>query len=136
MTRAPSLPGALRGTMHYSITTPPASGAAERPIQIDDALIADARRALLLAVEGLPSTATLSQGASEAFFAAPMAALCDATRPRGVPVEKLIIALKLAWPNLAELRIRFGDGAPEALSGAVSACIAAYFQADDRRCAD
>ena len=122
--------------MYYSFTTPPAARAAEYPIQIDDALIADARRALELSLQSLPAAVSLSPQVSEAIFAAPMMALCAAARPRGVPIEKLIIAIKLAWLNLAELRLHFGDGAAEALSGAVSACITAYFLGDEGRRAD
>jgi hypothetical protein len=122
--------------MQYSFVTPPASRAADRPIQIDDALIAEAQLALQAAVRGLPPAATVSLRTTETLFAAPMAALCAVTRPGTVPIEKLIIAIKLAWANLPDVRFRFGDAGPDALSGAVSACIAAYFQDRDGRPAD
>lgn len=97
--------------MHYTITTPPASRAAERPNPIDDALIAEARGTLSAAVESLPLTTSLTRRTSQELFRAPMAALCGATRPRGVPIEKLIVAIKLAWGSLAGVRVRFGDTA-------------------------
>ena len=113
--------------MYYTFTTPPASRAADRPPQIDEALVADARRALHAVVTNLPPAASLTRTASQALFALPMAALHAETRERGVPIEKLIVAIKLAWGSLPESRLRLGDGASEALAGAVTACIEAYF---------
>lgn len=122
--------------MHYTITTPPASRPAERPTPVDDALIAEARAALSGAVESFPFAASLNRRTSQALFGGPMAALCGAVRPRGVPIEKLIVAVKLAWGSLAEVRLRLGDSAPDALAGAVSACIEAYFADVERRRAE
>jgi hypothetical protein len=113
--------------MHYTFTTPPASRAAERPTPIDDALVADARRRLSDAVATLPPTTLLNRRRMQALFAAPMLAFCAAHAPKGVPIEKLIIAIKLAWASMAEARLSFGDAAPDALSSAVTACIEAYF---------
>jgi hypothetical protein len=113
--------------MYYTITTPPASRAADRPAQIDEALVAEARRALHVVVGNLPPAASLTRSASHALFALPMARLHAETRGRGVPIEKLIVAIKLAWGSLPEPRLRLGDGASEALAGAVTACIEAYF---------
>jgi hypothetical protein len=122
--------------MYYTITTPPASRAADRPPQIDEALVAEARSTLRAVFANIPPAATLSRSASQALFALPMAALHAETRGRGVPIEKLIIAIKLAWGSLPESRIRLGDGASEALAGAVTACIEAYFAPEQRRRAD
>jgi hypothetical protein len=113
--------------MHYTFTTPPASRAADRPTPIDDALVAEARRLLAVTVASLPPAVTVNRRGMETLFAIPMTALCDTSRPRGVPVEKLIVAIKLAWASMAESRLRLGDSAGEALSGAVTACIKAYF---------
>ena len=124
--------------MYYTFITPPASRAADRPPQIDEALVADARRALQVVVANLPPAASLTRSASQALFARPMAALHADTRDRGVPIEKLIVAIKLAWSSLPESRLRLGDGASEALAGAVTACIEAYFApvAEEPRRAD
>jgi hypothetical protein len=113
--------------MYYTITTPPASRAADRPPQIDEALVAEARRALHAVVVDLPPAASLTRGASQSLFAIPMARLHAETLARGVPIEKLIVAIKLAWSSLPESRLRLGDGASEVLAGAVTACIEAYF---------
>lgn len=122
--------------MYYTITTPPASRAADRPPQIDVALVTEARGMLLTVFASIPPAANLSRSASQTLFAIPMANLHAATRSRGVPIEKLIIAIKLAWGSLPESRLRLGDGAGEALAGAVSACIEAYFAPEERRRAD
>ena len=114
--------------MHYTFTTPPASRAAERPTPIDDALVADARRLLVAALANRPPATVLDRRGVQALFATPMMTLCASTAPSGVPVEKLIVAIKLAWASMTEARLSLGDAAVEALSGAVSACIEAYFQ--------
>ena len=119
--------------MYYAITTPPASRAADRPPQIDETLVADARRTLQSVFASLPPAASLTRESSQALFALPMATLHATTRPRGVPIEKLIVAIKLAWSALPESRLRLGDGATEALAGAVTACIEAYFAPEARR---
>jgi hypothetical protein len=113
--------------MHYTFTTPPASRAAERPTPIDDALVADARRLLSAAVASLPPATLLNRRGMQALFAAPLSVFCAAHASRGVPIEKLIIAIKLAWASMSEARLSFGDAAPDALSSAVTACIEAYF---------
>jgi hypothetical protein len=119
--------------MHYTLTTPPASRAAERPTPIDDALVADTRRLLTGAVATFPPAAVLNRRGMQALFAAPMMTLCATNAPKGVPIEKLIVAIKLAWASMTEARLSFGDAAPDALSGAVSACIEAYFVAAAER---
>jgi hypothetical protein len=113
--------------MHYTFTTPPASRAADRPTPIDDALVADARRLLSGAVASLPPATILTRRGMQALFAAPMMTLCTANASTNVPIEKLIVAVKLAWASMAEARLSLGDAAPEALSSAVTACIEAYF---------
>ena len=122
--------------MYYTFTTPPASRAADRPPQIDEALVAEARAMLLAVFANIAPEANLSRSASQSLFAAPMANLRADTRSREVAVEKLIIAIKLAWVSLPESRLRLGDGAGEALAGAVSACIEAYFDSGARGRAD
>jgi hypothetical protein len=112
--------------MHYTYTTPPSFRAADRPTPIDDALVADARRLMMDAVESLPPASHRNRDALQALFAPSMTTLCAAA-PSNVPVEKLIVAVKLAWASMAEARLNFGDAAGDALSGAVSACIEAYF---------
>ena len=65
-----------------------------------------------------------------------MATFCAVTPPERVPVEKLIVAIKLAWASSAEVRLGFGEAAPDALSAAVTACIRAYFHTSPRIKAD
>ena len=122
--------------MQYSITTPPAFGAASRPNPIDDALIAEARRFLSAAVEALPRVSYLDHREARALFSGPMAALCVAAHQRGASIEHLIIAMKLAWGPLTEERQRFGESANDVLSAAVSVCIESYFVASERTRAD
>jgi hypothetical protein len=87
-------------------------------------------------VTSLPPAASLTREASQALFALPMTALHADTRSRDVPIEKMIIAIKLAWSSIPESRLRLGDGASEVLAGAVTACIEAYFAPQERRRAD
>ena len=115
--------------MYYTFTTPPASRAADRPTPIDDALVEEARGILFAAVQTIPHAANITRRASQTLFADPMTALCDSVRPRDVSIEKLIIAIKLAWASMKEVRLRLGESAPDALAGAVSACIESYFAA-------
>jgi hypothetical protein len=122
--------------MHYTLTTPPASRAADRPTPIDDALVIDARRLLTSALASRPPAAQLNRSALQALFIPPMMSLCALGVPSGVPVEKLIVAIKLAWASMPETRLQLGDGASDALSAAVTACIEVYFLAGERGRAD
>ena len=122
--------------MHYSITTPPRSRPAERPAPIDDALIAETRAALSAALTSVPFTGSLSRRESEALFRVHLSGVCQSCRTQQIPIEKLLVAVKLAWTTLAVDRLRLGDTAPDVLAGAVSACIASYFQDEERRRAD
>lgn len=122
--------------MHYTFTTPPASRAADRPTPIDDALVTTARRLLTGAVASLAPDAHLDRLGVQALFAPSMAILCAVTVPDRIPVEKLIVAIKLAWASTAEVRLGFGEAGPDALSGAVTACIEAYFHSPARTRAD
>jgi hypothetical protein len=54
------------------------------------------------------------------------------SRRKGVPIEKLIVAIKLAWASVPEIRLRLGETAPDTLTSMVTACIEAYF-ADEQR---
>lgn len=121
--------------MQHTFNTPPASRAADRPPQIDDALVVAGRRMLLDAL-----SATADRGISgrpgRAAFAGPMALFCDEPRRRGVPVEKLIVAMKLAWASLPELRMEFGDAAADVMATAVTACIQSYFDSPEITRAD
>ena len=121
--------------MQYTFITPPASRAADRPPLIDDALIVAGRRMLLDAL-GSAADREMSRRPGRAAFAAPMARFCDEPRRRGVPVEKLIVALKLAWSSLPELRMELGDAAPDVMAAGVTACIQAYFDSAELTRAD
>ena len=121
--------------MQYTFITPPASRAADRPPQIDDALIVAGRRMLLDAL-GSAADSGMPRRPGRPAFAAPMARFCDEPRRRGVPVEKLIVAMKLAWASLPELRLEFGDAGPEVMAAAVTGCIQAYFDSTEAARAD
>ncbi len=120
--------------MHYTFTMPPASRAADRPTPIDDALVAEVRAMLVGAVRTLAFAPSVK--ASQRHFSGPMAALCESVRSRGVPIEKLIVAIKLAWASIPDVRLRYGESATDALTGAVSACIEAYFSGERPHRAD
>jgi hypothetical protein len=122
--------------MHYTLTTPPASRAADRPTPIDDALVTEARRLLAGTVAGLPPGAALNRRGMQGLFAPSMAAFCASSSPRAIPIEKLIVAIKLAWASMGETRLRLGEAASDALSAAVTACIEAYFRSAERKQAD
>ena len=119
--------------MQYTYVTPPASRAADRPPQIDDALIVAGRRVLLDSVGDAVRGGGQVRHVSRTPFAVPMDAFCHDARQAGVPVEKLIIALKLAWSSLPELRLAFGESAPDIIGAAVTACIDAYFASTETR---
>ena len=120
--------------MQYTFITPPAWRAADRPSQIDDALVVAGRRMLLETLGAAGGGMSWRPG--RAAFAGPMAVFCAEPRRHGVPVEKLIVALKLAWASLPELRMEFGDAAPDVMAAAVTACIQAYFDSAENARAD
>jgi hypothetical protein len=122
--------------MYQTFTPPSTARVADRPSQIDEGLVAEVRQALYATVQAMPFAASLTRQASQSLFAARMTTLSAGARARGVPVEKLIIAIKLAWAKLPGSRTQLGEGAPEVLAGAVSACIEAYFAAEERTRAD
>ena len=122
--------------MHYTFVTPPASRAADRPTPVDDILVADTRRALADAIASVPFAASLSRSACQALLVNTIATLTMERRREKVPVEKLIVAIKLAWGSLPGVRLRVGDAAPEALTAMVTACIETYFPNEARGRAD
>ncbi|MEO7712650.1 MAG: hypothetical protein ABIV10_07015 [Gemmatimonadaceae bacterium] len=122
--------------MHHTPYTPEPSRPSYQSADVDDVLIAEARGALLSALADLPVATAFDQVAIQTRFSDAMTSLCLYARPRGVPIEKLIVAVKYAWATLGEPRVRFGEAAPDVIGGAVSACIECYFTADASRRAD
>lgn len=122
--------------MQHTPYTPVASRAPVQTPDADDALIAEARRVLLAALVDLPVAPAYDPLALRSRFNAFMALLCMRVRARDVPIEKLLVAVKLAWATLGEPRARFGEAAPDVLGGVVSACIECYFSADTNERAD
>lgn len=116
--------------MEYTFTTPRASRASDRPAPVDDALIAAVRRVLHDAIGALPLPSNTHPYAHRELFASGVRTLCLDSRRAGVPVEKLIVALKQAWAATPELRIRFGETSSDALTTLVTDCIETYFLAD------
>ena len=122
--------------MHGSSYTPEPSRPAYQRADVDDALLAEARQALLGSLVDLPVATAFDQFAMQTQFNGAMKSLCLYARARAVPIEKLIVAVKFAWATLGEPRVRFGEAAPDVIGGAVSACIECYFQAEASRRAD
>jgi hypothetical protein len=116
--------------MHDGFITPPASRRAERPAPFDDALFVAALRVLHDTLDALPLTAGTHPRGHGEHFAGGVRALSVDCRRAGVPVEKLIIALKEAWASTPELRIRLGEAGPDALTAMVTASIETYFLVD------
>ncbi len=122
--------------MHHTPYTPTASRTPVQSAEADDALIAEARRVLLDALVDLPVASAYDTPALRTHFNGTMAPLCVYVRARDVPIEKLLVAVKLAWATLGEPRARLGEAAPDVLGGVVSACIECYFAGDARERAD
>lgn len=122
--------------MHHTPYTPEPSRPPYQSADVDDLLLTEARSALLTALVDLPVATAFDQVAIQTRFSAPMTSMCLYARARGVPIEKLIVAVKYAWATLGEPRVRFGEAAPDIIGGAVSACIECYFTAQASRRAD
>lgn len=122
--------------MHHTPYNPEPSRRSFQSADVDDVLVAEARSALLTVLDDLPVATAFDQEAIHARFSGTMASVCVSARSRGVPIEKLIIAVKHAWATLGEPRVRYGEAAPDVIGGAVSACIECYFSADASRRAD
>ena len=122
--------------MHHSPHTPAVSRTPVQNLDADDELIAEARRVLLDALADLPVAPAYDPLALRTRFNGTMAPLCTYVRARDVPIEKLLVAVKLAWATLGEPRARFGEAAPDVLGGVVSACIECYYSADTNVRAD
>ncbi|MCY7378111.1 MAG: hypothetical protein LH467_02080 [Gemmatimonadaceae bacterium] len=122
--------------MHNTPYTPEPSRPSYQSADVDDVLLAEARGALLTVLVDLPVATAFDQVAIQTRFSGAMASLCLYARARGVPIEKLIVAVKYAWATLGEPRVRFGEAAPDVIGGAVSACIECYFTAEASRRAD
>ena len=122
--------------MHDSPYTPAVSRTPVQNMEADDALIAESRRVLLDALVDLPVAPAYDSSVLRTRFNGTMAPLCAYVRARDVPIEKLLVAVKLAWATLGEPRARLGEAAPDVLGGVVSACIDCYFSADTKERAD
>ena len=122
--------------MHDLPYTPAVSRSPVQSLDADDALIAEARRVLLDALVELPVAPAFESLALSTRFNGTMAPLCASVRARDVPIEKLLVAVKLAWATLGEPRARFGEAAPDVLGGVVTACIECYFSPDTSERAD
>lgn len=116
--------------MHHTPYTPEPSRPSVQSADVDDLLLAEARGALLTVLVDLPVATAFDQVAIQTRFSRAMTSLCQYARARGVPIERLIVAVKYAWATLGEPRARYGEAAPDVIGGAVSACIECYFTAD------
>ena len=122
--------------MHHTPYTREPARPPYQTADVDDLFLAEARSALLTALVDLPVATAFDQVAIQTRFSSPMSSLCLYARARGVPIEKLIVAVKYAWATLGEHRVRFGEAAPDIIGGAVSASIECYFTSDVSRRAD
>jgi hypothetical protein len=119
--------------MRFSHATPPPFPIATPPHVIDETLVQRAHEVLADVVGRYPVSLMVDKATRDDVFAVPMARLCAEARLRHLPVERLIVAIKLAWKKLPERRIHLGDVATDVLSSAVSVCIEQYFADPERR---
>jgi hypothetical protein len=100
----------------------------------DAALVEEAYVLLLDVVSRHPVAVLTDRESRSKAFATPMAMLSARARLRTQPIERLLIAVKLAWAILPEHRTRHGDAASDALSSAISVCIEQYFAESSPLC--
>jgi hypothetical protein len=113
--------------MRFSHATPPAFPRATPPHLIDETLVLRARDLLADVVGRHPVSDMVDKETRSDVFGVSMARLCAEAQLRHLPVERLIVAIKVAWTKLPERRIHLGDAAADVLSSAVSVCIEQYF---------
>ena len=99
---------------------------------VDAALVEEAYALLLDVVNLHPVAVMVDKESRNDAFAAPMAALCARARLQEVPIERLLIAVKMAWAIVPVHRTRLGDVANDVLSSAISVCIEQYFAESER----
>jgi hypothetical protein len=119
--------------MRFSHATPPAFPRATPPHVIDETLVRRAHDLMADVVGRYPVSAMVDKETRSEVFGLPMARLCAEARLRNLPVERLIVAIKLAWQKLPERRLHLGDVATDVLSSAVSVCIEQYFADSELR---
>ena len=122
--------------MQDTFNIPPGSRAEERSSEVDDALVAAARRVLVDLIESLPVATSTHRHGDAPRFASGVRTLCLDSRRAGVPVEKLIIALKKAWVSAPQVRRHLGESSSDALTAMVTECIERYFLLDPGARAD
>jgi hypothetical protein len=99
---------------------------------VDAGLVEDAYALLLDVVNLHPVAVMVDKDSRNGAFAAPMAALCARARLRKLPIERLLVAVKMAWAILPVHRTRLGNVANDVLSSAISVCIEQYFAESER----
>ena len=104
----------------------------DRAELVDVALVEEAYVLLLDAVSRHPVVLLADREARRQAFATPMARMSARARLRGLPIERLLIAVKMAWTFLPEHRTRSDDDAKDVLSSAISVCIEQYFAESER----
>jgi hypothetical protein len=117
--------------MHYSQVRSAFAVSDLAPL-VDGALAEEAYALLLDAVSRHPVAVMLDKESRKEAFGAPMATLCGCARQRKVPIERLLIAIKMAWAMLPEHRTHLGDVAADVLASAISVCIERYFSESER----
>jgi hypothetical protein len=118
--------------MRFSHVTPPAFPIDALSRLVDEALVRKAHELLADVVTRHPVAVMMDKELRGAVFGAPMATLCAEARERHLSIERVIIALKLAWTRLPERRTQLGDVSTDVLSSVISVCIEQYFADSER----
>jgi hypothetical protein len=118
--------------MRFSHATPPPIPIDALPRLVDEALVRKAHELLEVVVNRHPVAAMTSKGTRSEVFGPSMATLCAEARERHLPIERVIVAIKLAWARLPERRVQLGDVSTDVLSSAISVCIEQYFADAER----
>ena len=119
--------------MRFSHATPPDSPLDGHPALIDEALVRRAHDLLEDVVNRSPVAEMMNKCSRAEVFGPSMATLCVDARARQLPIERVIVAVKVAWSRLPERRIQLGDVSTDVLSSAISVCIEQYFADSERR---
>jgi hypothetical protein len=119
--------------MRASHGTPPAFPIDALPGLIDEALVRQAHELLEATVNRYPVALMMDKRLRNSVFGPPMATLCADARSRHLPIERVIVAIKLAWSGLPERRLQLDDVSTDVLSSVISVCIEQYFADSERR---
>jgi hypothetical protein len=118
--------------MRFSHVTPASFPIDALPGLIDQALVRRAHELLENVVNRYPVAVMTEKATRGDVFGPSMTTLCAEARARQLPIERVIIAIKLAWASLPERRTQLGDVSTDVLSSVISVCIEQYFADSER----